>query len=490
MGVYASLVLSHPNVKAFWDLDEVSGTSAADATGGGFTGTYAGTTTQNQPGQSGQSVAFDGLSGKVSVGTCPVTSYAAGVTLEAWFYLNTLSQATQCVMELGTTDVARGVGIFINGNGATDGRIGGLFPGLRWFGNSFQQLQAGLWNHVALTLSGSTVTLYLNGISWYSDGSGVGTAPVSGDGCFIGASSATGSFFNGRVDGAAIYNAALPSATLLAHYRAGEAALAGKRSFPARPPGAARVSRSSLTDGLVLAAPLGQRSGVPVNLVDGRPPTVNTSAPAWATGAYGAGDLDSILATGATYNWPHASVSQRSFSAEVWLTLRSFQTAPSYISALWSANYAAAGGTVTMRLGDTAVPYDRVQSSAGVAEHILLPGTHQVLLVGDASGQRLHVDGILRLSGAAATAVALTQSGWLRDDVNTGRTPDALVHQMNLWNRPLSTSEVGQRWAAPWGIYDPEPNATALFPGAAAPAFSPAWAKGANVLVGPGVSQC
>lgn len=81
---------------------------------------------------------------------------------------------------------------------------------------------ANVWTHVAVTVSGTTMQVYINGVASGSTGNIAavtytnGTAPLT-----IGRRGDAVQYFTGSVDEVAIYNTALSSTRLLAHYTAG-----------------------------------------------------------------------------------------------------------------------------------------------------------------------------------------------------------------------------------------------------------------------------
>ena len=83
---YAQGVLAIANLLAYWKLDETSGTSAADASGNGYTGTYSGATLNNTAGPGGSmgnAPSFDGVNDRVTLPTLTGFSPSEG-TLSIW----------------------------------------------------------------------------------------------------------------------------------------------------------------------------------------------------------------------------------------------------------------------------------------------------------------------------------------------------------------------------------------------------------------------
>ncbi len=462
MGAYANAVLATSGIANFYDLDDTSGTTAVDGTGT-RNGTYAGGFTLNQPGQSGQSVAFNGTTGNVTTAAVNLTG-TASVTLEAWF--NTTNAATTDQTVISNGNGATGYSIVVSGSGVGSQHLAVLFHSVRWMDVYFKVL-TGIWYHVALVLDASSKpTVYVNGIQTFTD---TGTNPLTplALSC-IGSENGASRFFAGRVDGAAYYTAALTAADVLAHYRLGEAFLPG-RSLPAKPTFIRGVTLGSITNGLVAAVPMAEVGQI--NSAAGsagtKPPldvvsqvrTVTDTNPGGSFPLYQSGltscDLGFMTAATNAIKVP-ATISQRSFSAETWLTFRGWKTNSPFRSAVWTM--AIDSGDVQLYFGDSNDPPDYPELAAGLTGQrpkVLVP--HQLVMVGSPGDLVLYIDGELwGAKGSAATNLTATAFR-IGTDSTESRSPNALVHQFNVWNRPLSAAEVWQRFSDPWGLYDEVP---------------------------------
>ncbi|SOE74947.1 Alginate lyase [Burkholderia sp. OK233] len=190
-------------------FDEASGTSAADATGNGHTGTLVGGAT-HVAGRIGNAVSLDGSSGYVSLPNSVVAD-VSDFTIAAWVFWNG-GNAWARIFDFGagtgrylflTPKSSRGVMRFaITTNGGHGERgINGNVP-----------LPTGQWAHVAVTLSGTVATLYLNGSVIGSAADVVFTpwrvGPTAQS--WIGRSQyAADPFFNGSIDEFRIYRNAM-----------------------------------------------------------------------------------------------------------------------------------------------------------------------------------------------------------------------------------------------------------------------------------------
>lgn len=220
---YAAEVLADSPV-SYWKLDETSGTTAADATGGN-NGTYTGGYTLNQPGipSAGRpAVLFNGSSGYISLGAPAALNITAAWTLEACVYLTSTPNGCGVITESytgGSNPILYALGFGLSAIGAN--LEGGFYTGSDWRTAIGGTLALNAWHHIACTWDGTTLRLY-------ADNSQVGTSspasgPVAGiNGLYIGRRHdvAGSPFFPGRIDEVAIYSAALAAGRITAHHSA------------------------------------------------------------------------------------------------------------------------------------------------------------------------------------------------------------------------------------------------------------------------------
>ena len=150
---------------ARWKLDEGTGTTVADATGLGHTGTANGG--MWQAGRVGpRSVLFDGLTQRITVASAPDLQLTTSLTLAAWIkpvssgggahgrILNkhgASSNTTGYSFHLADTSLT----FAINAVSGTEGMDDATTPS--------GTVTLGLWQHVAVTLEAGTVRFYRNG---------------------------------------------------------------------------------------------------------------------------------------------------------------------------------------------------------------------------------------------------------------------------------------------------------------------------------------
>ncbi len=215
---YAGVVRADAPV-GWWRLGELSGTAAANQTGGSA-GAYAGGVTLNQASllatdATDKAAAFNGSSGRVSVPSSAALQLTRTFSLEAWIKPTSLP-ATGVFRSVMTK--AESYSLQFNG------------PRLEFTvmqSGTRRRLQtptgaiaAGGTYHVVGTFDGSTQRLYVNGVQVASVAlSGVATTNTNA--LYVGSWDGASEFFNGTIDEPAVYNATLSAAQVAAHYRAG-----------------------------------------------------------------------------------------------------------------------------------------------------------------------------------------------------------------------------------------------------------------------------
>jgi len=191
-----------------WSFDEASGTTTADASGNGNTGTISGAT--RAAGRNGGGLSFDGAGDLVTVADASSLDLTTGMTLEAWVRPSLVSdwrtvmlkeQPGQLVYALyASTDNGRP-----SGHVFTTGDVGLRGPAV---------LPATTWSHLAMTWDGLTLRLYVNGTQ-VSSSALAGAAATSASPLRIGGNSVWGEWFSGLIDDVRVYNRALTAAQIV-----------------------------------------------------------------------------------------------------------------------------------------------------------------------------------------------------------------------------------------------------------------------------------
>ena len=226
-----------PSYVGYWKLDEGAGSTVADWSGFGNTGTLVASPTWT--GSSGvapttfsnaNALTFNGSSQYVKLSSAPIATIGTATTFSVseWIYVSTLPNAI----------VYFSPGLYaVNGNFCFHLGIGSEYPGnsasnqlmiaasngnvVNYYANDTSVIATGTWIHVAGVWNGTTKTAYL-----YKNGNLVATLNYSANAAtsvttsnwVIGAqnfNSTFSNYFNGSIDDVRIYNRALSAAEVL-----------------------------------------------------------------------------------------------------------------------------------------------------------------------------------------------------------------------------------------------------------------------------------
>jgi hypothetical protein len=240
---YRGVILGD-NPIVYYELDETSGTTAANSatTGATYTGTFntaGGPITVNQASFAQGGTAYDFGGGFVGAASA-LTSSLAEWTVEAWVNYDSAKTGASNFLSNDqggwNNDVLIGVGPENGSLGVPGGSVGVIQQGAP---GSIRDaagapLAAGEWHHVAVTgsTSAGALRVFIDGVEVASDinlangvtfngADGIGTANLT-----VGAArpnAADGGYrpYDGLLDEVAIYDSVLDAATILAHYNVG-----------------------------------------------------------------------------------------------------------------------------------------------------------------------------------------------------------------------------------------------------------------------------
>lgn len=217
---YATAILATAGLQSYWKLDEASG-NALDSKGA-VSGTPSGTVTQgtvDTPANVGTLTSYAFNDGVVDFGNVYDFAVTASFSVECW------------VKRTGASELNNGRIVTTENAARTDGWALGIddaatvYAGLRRPNSDAQASSPagafGAWDHVAMTYDGATLIGYRNGVGGTGQAIG-GLVTAAADTLRIGRQLAATRYIVGRVCHVAIYNVAVPAATLLAHYNAGK----------------------------------------------------------------------------------------------------------------------------------------------------------------------------------------------------------------------------------------------------------------------------
>ncbi|NES44811.1 LamG-like jellyroll fold domain-containing protein, partial [Moorena sp. SIO2C4] len=218
------------NPIVYWSLDETSGSTAFNATGNGFNGTYEGGVTQGVPGISGTAGQFNGKNDTaVDIGTVPSGSDLdisnQSFTVEAWIKPNEIGerQAYFGIHKRIKSDNDKSESLYFRLNENASVAFGDFPNDLETPENI---IEVDTWYHVVASYDkdSDTNTIFVNGREINRNNQGffngeeprilIGTWPNIGD-----------QSFNGVIDEVAVYNTALSPETVAQHYLIGQRSL-------------------------------------------------------------------------------------------------------------------------------------------------------------------------------------------------------------------------------------------------------------------------
>jgi glucose/arabinose dehydrogenase/PKD repeat protein len=194
---------SGPTPVAAFAFDEGSGSSVADASGGGNNGSLTGTTWATN-GKYGKALNFNGSSSRVTIADAPSLHLANAMTLEAWVYPTVVNSGWRDILYKGNDNYYLSATTTSSSRPAGGGIIGGSYSEV--FGTA--ALPANSWAHLAVTYDGAALRLYVNGtqVSTTAKTGGIATStnPLT-----IGSDPIYGQYFQGMIDDIRVYDSAL-----------------------------------------------------------------------------------------------------------------------------------------------------------------------------------------------------------------------------------------------------------------------------------------
>jgi hypothetical protein len=210
---------------AYWTFDETGGMVLSDITANANNGvlengfSFNDSKTEDRLGNPAGALFFDGVDDRVRVEHSSSIDCYPGVTIAAW--IKTTVPQTNAWATLVSKDKHLGGGLF---NGYQIGTFadGGLKVG-SWMANSNGTYDGCLgtagaikneWQHVAVTHTGSRITVYLNGVEDATIPTTYGLVSTAPQYLYIGANTYFGRPWKGAVDEVAIWKGALTAGNI------------------------------------------------------------------------------------------------------------------------------------------------------------------------------------------------------------------------------------------------------------------------------------
>ena len=194
---------------AAYGFEEASGTTTADQTGLGHTGTLSGPT-RSTLGKFGRALSFDGVNDWVTVADANDLDVTTTMTVEAWVFPTATTNAWRTTL---AKEQSSGLSYAMMANSSSGRPFGVIDTG----GEQLAQGPAGLpvnaWSHLTATYDGSALRLYVNG-TLVTTTPAIGSIIASGSPLRFGGNSGLGEWFQGRLDDIRIYNRTLSASEI------------------------------------------------------------------------------------------------------------------------------------------------------------------------------------------------------------------------------------------------------------------------------------
>ncbi|MGC1265311.1 MAG: IPT/TIG domain-containing protein [Candidatus Acidiferrum sp.] len=198
-----------PGLVAAYDFNAGSGTTVADVSGNGNTGTIV-NATWTTSGKYGGALSFNGTNAQVTINDAASLHLTTAVTLEAWVNPTTAPTGWQDVIYKAVDNYYL-EGCSTNGKEPAAGVL--LTSNAEPLAYGSAQLAAGTWTHLAMTYDGTTLKMYVNG-TLINSTTQSGTITTSTDALQIGGDTTYGQYFKGIIDEVRVYNIALTQAQI------------------------------------------------------------------------------------------------------------------------------------------------------------------------------------------------------------------------------------------------------------------------------------
>ncbi len=224
---------------AAYSFDNATGTSLADNSGSGNTGSISGAT-WTSAGKSGGALAFDGVNDIVTVADKASLDLSTAMTLEAW--IRPTASSTWRTVVTKETSGNLTYGLFSNSDAPQPSAIVtiGASPA-QTITRGSSEVAMSNWTHLASTYDGAVLRLYVNGTQ-VSTTNVTGAMANSGGALQIGGNNIWAEWFQGQIDDLRVYNRALTPSQLQTDM-----------NTPVTPPPAGDTQTPSAPAGLVVS---------------------------------------------------------------------------------------------------------------------------------------------------------------------------------------------------------------------------------------------
>jgi PKD repeat protein len=209
--VPVTLTVSAPSsgLVGAWGFDETSGSTTADASGKGNTGTIS-NATRTASGKFGRALTFNSTNAWVTVADSTSLHLTSGMTVEGWVNPTALAGSWRA---LAVKETAGGLAWALYPAGDGGFPSGHAFTSAEQWARGTAVLPLNAWSHVATTYDGSTIRTYVNGVQVGTQAQ-TGSLVTSTRPLRFGGDSVWPEWFKGSLDEIRIYDRALTAAQI------------------------------------------------------------------------------------------------------------------------------------------------------------------------------------------------------------------------------------------------------------------------------------
>lgn len=212
------------NILAYWKFDDGSGTTAADATGNGHTGTLSGSPapTWNTSGIINDSLTYNGTTAWVSVADAAALSPTA-ITVAAWVNFSSFPNAYNTIVSKITSGASAYWQYHVKSNGKLDVYLTASGGSVFYDGTGSHTLLANTWYFVVFTYDSTNGLIgYVNAASDATVAANGTLKATTGAALAIGNDTNTaGRFPAGKIDEVGVWSRALTSTEITELYNSG-----------------------------------------------------------------------------------------------------------------------------------------------------------------------------------------------------------------------------------------------------------------------------
>lgn len=386
--------------------------------------------------QSNYAISFDGVNDYVSV-PHNASLNVSNFSFEAWINLSS-NASNLTILSKGDGATAAITNYIFNVGGNSNNSKLGLFAGGAWY-SANTALSTGVWYHAAVTVSGTAVTFYLNGVSdgtatlsgaMYTGGTYLFKIGEQGDGCNC-------NHMNGKIDEVRVWNTAISQAQIKTNMF--------NKNLSNSASGLVAYYRMNENSGTSTVNSCTNTTGIDGTLTNG--PTWSASPIRFAGNALSFDGVDDYVVSTATFN---LNMGGSSFTVEAWINSgnSSANTSTERILMQWGPAWQA--GSYQLVCTNSYINFNFNGSSTGSCTFSVNwqdGNWHHVAGVFDISTYTLYLyfDGVQK----AAVSTAGHAPGALNTSLYIGGSPSvansyvsAQIDEVRVWNYARSQAEI------------------------------------------------